>query len=210
MNPFPTVEIRWFGRGPIPAAVQQWYDALAAPGAPHSPRTDHYLSGTGPALGVKLREGRVEMKQRSGEPGHIDITNAVRGAVEAWRKWSFALENVSTARAAADASPAAWIAVHKRRTLKQYGLDERGAVWPGLVGAPAICEVELTSVGAAGSRWWTIGLESSGRSDLRPRALLAVAGRIFAGADDLLLPTAASYGYARWLEEPAGSSYEEE
>ena len=64
-----TAEVRWFYRGPLPAAVRAWFEARGSRMAYQAPRRDRYLGLPGDALNVKLREGRIEIKlrQRQGE-----------------------------------------------------------------------------------------------------------------------------------------------
>ncbi|NIV28827.1 MAG: hypothetical protein GWN58_04720, partial [Anaerolineae bacterium] len=62
---YPTLEARWFMRGSIPHEVREWF-ARGEPAPIHEPpRMDHYLRlQRSNALGIKLREGRLEIKQR--------------------------------------------------------------------------------------------------------------------------------------------------
>ena len=60
-----TTEVRWFRRGSIPQSVRQWFSTLGRQPEFQPPRLDYYLRLLdGDALGIKIREGKVEVKQR--------------------------------------------------------------------------------------------------------------------------------------------------
>ncbi|MGD8968471.1 MAG: hypothetical protein PVI07_13255, partial [Anaerolineae bacterium] len=64
----------------------------------HPAREDHYLRLSDTyALGIKLRQGRIEAKQRVRRPGVVRFHERVTGIVEHWRKWSFQLAEPSRA-----------------------------------------------------------------------------------------------------------------
>lgn len=177
--PYRTAEARWFQPGPVPEAVRAWFDALGGPAEPES-RTDRYLAPTDDALGVKVREGRAEMKRRDGEPGRLRVGRA-DAAVHLWAKWSFELSE--------PAEPTgAWVEVAKTRWQREHEA------------AGATCSLELAEVEASGRRWWTVALESSGGSESDRRLALAEAGHQWLGRDDApALPGTAAMGYPAWL-----------
>lgn len=62
---YPTAEVRWFHRGKVPLDVMAWF--LRLHGEPEEPghRVDYYLRlSDADALGIKLRDGRIEIKTR--------------------------------------------------------------------------------------------------------------------------------------------------
>ncbi|MFN2285080.1 MAG: hypothetical protein ACK2UQ_11710, partial [Anaerolineae bacterium] len=67
---FPTVETRWFYPGIIPSDVLAWYHYGERAPEAQPTRIDYYLrlSDHGD-LGIKLREGRIEIKQRAKQYG---------------------------------------------------------------------------------------------------------------------------------------------
>ena len=84
---FSTVEVRWFFNAGIPKEIQYWFDQVNSLPAAQPVRTDHYLQqeeNTG--LGVKLREGRIEIKQRLQEFGQASFGSNVVGTIEGWSK----------------------------------------------------------------------------------------------------------------------------
>ncbi|MFQ5700556.1 MAG: hypothetical protein ACE5HU_01780 [Acidobacteriota bacterium] len=88
-----TLELRWFVAGSIPPAVERWFVAderfdhpLTSP--EREERIDCYLIPFGAHdLGVKLREGRLEIKRRIGSHRILRVNDVVRGVPEAWAKW---------------------------------------------------------------------------------------------------------------------------
>ena len=177
----PTLEARWFVRGPLPASAHAWADAVGL-GAPE-PRTDRYLVVPTDALGLKVRQGRLEAKQRmsGGEP--LAVGHA-RGAVEQWRKWAFSLDETPDADGWTDG----WTDVGKRRRLRR---DACGS---------GACAAELTEIRVGSDAWWSICLEATGSDAVVRRAALgAMAGCWLARADAPALPAHASMGYPEWL-----------
>src|SRR5439155_585332 len=81
-----TAEVRWFFEGQVPDEIEQWFcrSNLALKAAP---REDHYLLF--PAvlgLGLKMREGRLEVKSLIKTLGVRSFTADVAGNVQVWEK----------------------------------------------------------------------------------------------------------------------------
>ena len=175
-----TAEIRWFHVGRAPAAVAAWFDALGPPVEPAS-RTDRYLRPTDAALGVKLREGRVEAKRRDGTAGPL-----AAATIETWTKWSFALSE-------APEVGEMWVEVAKVRRQREHAVGD------------ASCRLELSEVGVGGEVWWSVCLEADGPSvEARRHALASAAARWLGRADAPALAAADARGYPAWLMEVAG------
>src|SRR3989442_14661424 len=86
---FTTAEVRWFFEGPVPDEIEQWFcrSNLALKAAP---REDHYLLF--PAvlgLGLKMREGRVEVKSLIKTLGVRSFTADVAGNGQVWKKEAY-------------------------------------------------------------------------------------------------------------------------
>lgn len=89
-------EMRWFLKGPIPGAAWDWFEGLPGKGKKVErsyPRQDIYLAiADRPDLGLKLREGRLEIKIRSGPGCRCRLLDgAVTGIREDWQKhkWKY-------------------------------------------------------------------------------------------------------------------------
>jgi hypothetical protein len=197
-----TSEVRWFYPGEIPEAVRAWY--MAGDGKPYveAPRTDHYLIiEESDALGVKIREGRMDVKQRYDGAWSLTFNNSVAGRVECWRKWSFELAEAGEGLALLRAS-GAWVAVEKARVMRDYAvkLDGTLIVLPAMVTPPRGCSVELSRVRAAGHAWWSLCFEATGHADELAEILDVAARHVFRREPDFQFKPAYSYGYPRWLQ----------
>ncbi len=199
-----TEEMRWFFVGMIPESVATWFGAqVCAPQvciAPAPlPRTDYYLQlADSDSLGIKLRQGRIEVKQREGAGETIELSGQAVGQVESWRKWSFGLadaENVTEQ----------WVGVWKARRWCLFEVEENGRIIPA---PPATilekgCACELTDVRLADSseQWWSLGFEAFGGTAVERRESLLRAAKQFLGQEDApLLPIEQSYSYPKWLQ----------
>ena len=189
MDTLRTAEVRWFVRGRIPAAVRAWFDGLG-PEAVWAERTDRYLTPGSDGLGVKLREGAVEAKRRTGTGGRL-ASDGAEVEVERWAKWSFALAD-------GGAAPRdGWVEVRKRRAQRHA---EAGG---------GACALELSEVEVAGQTWWSVCLEASGPDAAARRAALDDGRRRWLAAEAApVLPAEAAAGYPAWLrriaDEPDG------
>ncbi len=197
----PTVETRWFYQGAIPEPVLDWFRDGARGHEAAPSRVDHYLLVPDTAtLGVKLREGRIEVKQRFSEEGAIEFAEHAVGVVERWRKWGFSLADAGDS-AAVLAEAGHWHAVTKLRLIRTYAVKPDGAVvlLPGPSLNEPTCSLELTCVAIASQRWWTVGLEAAGAAAASASTLQRIASLALAGLRGFELRADASYGYPEWL-----------
>ena len=198
---YTSAEIRWFFAGEAGADLLAWFgQSFTAVGM--SSRTDRYLTGVGDALSIKLREGRVEVKQRQWvRPGFI-VRRTITGRMEGWQKWSFGLGGGEDYDSLAESHPGRWLAVHKRRRLRTFipETDEITETAPGSYPSSG-CHAELTSLEVAGRSWFTIGFESFGVSRDLPGLLPRLAENMLNGDFPLLLDEKDSMGYAAWIEQ---------
>ncbi len=202
---FPSLEVRWFAAGPPPPAVRAWWQRLPGPEQVAPARIDYYLALPDyDALGVKWRDGRMEIKQRAAERGIAQLAPQVAGAVELWRKWSLPLAAATPDPSINGPTATAWTAVHKTRRQRQYAAPPGGGLTP-LPPAPLLapcCLVELTAIEHAGRAWWTVALEALGAEADMDDMLAQAAREIFAGAAPAELEAICSCGYPRWLLMP--------
>jgi len=198
-----TLEVRWFCTGTVPPDVLSWFHQGEGQPAEPLPRVDHYLQiADGDSLGIKLREGRIEVKQRQRQLGAVRFHERVTGIVEHWRKWSLSLAS-QTGNFAGMTMPApGWVGVHKERQLSRYRITGHRKL---IAMSPAEypdqgCDLELTRVRGSGCEWWTLGFEAfGGEANLQEHLSLA-AEQLLGAADPPLLPVQNSYGYPRWLQ----------
>lgn len=184
-GPTRTAEARWFGRGPVPSAVEAWFASLGPVPTPEV-RTDRYLAPTDAGLGVKLRRGddgtlMVEAKRREATGSRVEAGPA-RAPVETWTKWSFPLAD-------SGALPQDWIQVGKQRRQHHQGSPEAG------------CSLELTMLTVSGETWWTVALEATAADAAsRERLLRHAAARWLGAAGALPLGPDRAQGYPAWLQ----------
>jgi hypothetical protein len=205
----PTVETRWFMAGPLPQDTLQWFQRGApAPSLKPAPRTDRYLLVPGvTGLGVKLREGRFEVKRRDADFGLTALASRTTGRLAVWRKWSF---QVSSDVVTVDED---WISISKERYLRKFtvqGSASIAEVDPSTY-PECGCSVELTRLRAGHddreADWWSVGLEALGPDPSQLRTeLRVVAAHFFEREDCPSLRVEDSLDYPEWLTSFATES----
>jgi hypothetical protein len=197
---YPTMEVRWFYRGRIPAEVVAWYSRIGPSPEEQPGRMDHYLRlADNDSLGIKLREGRLEIKQRTGRPEVVDFHPRVSGVVERWRKWSFPLAENETALTGPEST---WVAVEKRRRLRRYRVtgDKQVQAAPGEAKLVGGCELELTRLKAVDQQWWSLCFEAFGdEANLEAYLRLSVQ-HVVRKTEPPALDIKDSRSYPAWLE----------
>lgn len=200
---FATVEVRWFYEGRVPVEVREWFQRGVYGPDEQPRRVDHYLRlGDTDSLGIKLREGRIEIKQRHHPHGIVHFHERAAGLVEGWRKWSLPLAEVGEGLAHALVPASAWIAVQKERSLRicRIGSDGLLIPVPGVAYPGQGCGVELTAVEVGGAVWWSLAFEAFGDGSYLQENLVSGIERLFNHEGvPFLLEAQASCGYPRWL-----------
>jgi len=202
-----TVETRWFGRGKALTTVLNWFNACPGTVEQQPLRQDHYLPlGEGAGLGVKVRDGGLEIKQRQRQYGLVPLSRSVSGLVEGWTKWRFPLAEPESP-VIDNGSGAAWLAVDKERQIRRYQVSASQDIQPA---APettisAGCEVEFTVLQAGGDLWWTVAFEAFGEGTGNHARLMTVANTLLAEMAPGLLSSDDSYGYPHLLAGLAGN-----
>ncbi len=88
--PLITCEMRWLLDGALPQDAERWFQRGREPAVPVK-REDRYLLLPGVAdMGIKEREGRLEIKGRLAVLKTHAITPEIEGRAERWCKWSHA------------------------------------------------------------------------------------------------------------------------
>ena len=209
---YPTTELRWFAEGGIPGPVGSWFEQCQGEISGHLARTDFYLRvSDSDGLGIKIREGRLEIKQRTRQIGLIQLHQRVVGLVEQWRKWGFVLEPNQTLSDITGRSETGWIRVKKDRNLRRYQLASNGllkpigevSVAPGAVGTEQVrgCDVELTSIQVARRRWWSLAFEAYGQVNSTHEDLLFMIDQLTELNELPPLEGSDSYGYPYLLNQ---------
>lgn len=203
---FPTVEVRWFFKGTVPAEVDEWFFSYGPNAEEQPPRVDHYLRIVeGDSLGIKLREGRIELKQRYGQQAILRFGNQTEGCVEQWYKWSFELAQMHDANAALNSNSSKWIGIKKNRKIHMFGGIDLQPV-RDLSSCDSLdqgCTWEIAKVKVDGSEeaWWSVGFEAFGKENELWDTMLIVADRILSLAKAPTFEIKHSYGYPSWLQQ---------
>lgn len=206
MGMFRSAEVRWFFEGEGNAAIEQ--RMLQSEMAVRQPaRLDDYLLLPGcTSTGVKIREGRFEIKSRTSPPELQRYSERVTGYRDSWVKWSRDMPgSVDLPRRAQDDER--WVAVEKRRVLRLFSLESARPVETAASGPmlSAGCQVEYSQieVRAEGAQvpasWWSFSLEAFGEPGTEPGNLDATASHIFDDQFEFSLPAEASMSYPAWL-----------
>ncbi|WP_416672476.1 hypothetical protein [Egbenema bharatensis] len=199
---YPTLEVRWFLREPIPEGLEQYFQQGPQPGAivpTVEARQDWYLRLTQQDdLGIKLREGKVEIKKRVGDRGFCQLSDQVAGRVEDWVKWSFSSE--VEVQAFLEEAMEEWMAVQKTRRQKTYQMLS-GKVTEVIdpAGIASGCTLEVATLEIQNQTWFSLGFEAFGECDRRTEVFDRVVQYALARLNFLSLPIEQSFSYPRWL-----------
>lgn len=194
-----TTEVRWFQSGFLPDGVRDWFqdigeaDFEGRPLRQRAPsRIDLYLNvPDGEALGVKIREGQVQVKRRERIIDCYAVRGVVPADVEQWAKWSFP---VSSASEPAIRSDPRWLPVRKVRELLLFQLDSDSG-----------CACELTELETSGREYWTLGFEAFGPRERQSEALFDALRRVFSSEPVPGFEGVKGMSYPGWLRGvPAG------
>ena len=205
---YPSMEVRWFGKGTVPQHVQEWFrrvwrmgeDPFCSVGS----RTDYYFRlGGNDSLGIKLREGKMEVKQRLHQQGVVTPHQRGSGLVEEWRKWSYALSEAAIDAMQSSSPDPFWVGVAKVRTLCKYKVTGDRKVLA--VSADAFPDeggqVELTRLTVQGNEWWTVGFEAWGKETPMQECLNLVVKHVLADSEPPVFDAEDSYSYPKWLAQ---------
>ena len=200
---FPTLETRWFYPGSIPGDVLAWYHYGERAPEAQPTRIDYYLRLEGhDDLGIKLREGRIEIKQRAEQYGVEHLHKCVHGLVEGWRKWSFGVNDMGSGLSGLTGPRPSWIAIRKARRLRRYLVTDAGDVIAAAVAeiAPQGCHIELAEIVIHSETWWSLAFETFGPEAALHTTFTRIAQHVLGGDTVPHLDAAHSYGYAQWMK----------
>jgi hypothetical protein len=177
--PLMSHEVRWFFPGEVARfpELQDWIKTakpfvdegqVAAPAAEGrlDDKPDVYLLVPGADdIGIKWREGQLQVKGRMARRGLQRFGSRFYGAVEVWAKWSYQGGDIKRAfEGWFGASAATWetVDVRKTRTLRKVRLDSRRKFVE--VSKDAYPDrglgVELTDLEIGGQRYCSLGFEA--------------------------------------------------
>ena len=198
-----SAELRWFKCGKLPDAIAQWFqqDELGNYLAPAEERVDVYLYL--PAcdyMGIKLRQGRLEIKWRKAELGILRFGDTLEGKAEKWGKW-LCEDPTQESFQPQDVGGESWVSVNKVRSQRRYQVlsGESIKAVPVTESVDQGCNVELTQLSINGNNWWSLGFEAFGEDDCLMNNLQAVASEVLKTYGGLKLQSQDSYAYPSWL-----------
>lgn len=200
---FSSVEVRWFYPGEIPDKVQTWFGGIATEVIEQAPREDIYLLSTHAGkFGIKLRENRIEVKEKEHVYGDRQLGHQVVGAIESWNKVSFGLEEDQHNYFSTQNLTPSWIAITKTRQLSEFYFKRYNPKTDTLFSfSVEACHLELTKIEVQDQYWWTLGLEAYGADDKNFDHLLQRTGQFFSEELPFQLDLEHSYGYPQWLNQ---------
>lgn len=181
---FPSMEVRWFYEGTIPPEVLAWFQRGNRKPKEQSCRVDYYLRLDSDSLGIKLREGRIEVKQRHHHYGVVCFHEQVTGLMDHWWKWSFKLTKVHSNLMDVALFPSSWIGVKKERRLWKYRLATETEEYP-----ERGCHVELTNISVGEKAWWSLGFEAFGDESTIQEDLFLVIKHVLTERELPITPT---------------------
>jgi hypothetical protein len=219
--PWSTLEVRWFCPGALAqsgSGVEAWFRRrprysgsddpapIAWVPAPPAWRRDRYLLVPGhDDMGLKWREGRLEVKGREAALGHQVFAAGIEGRCERWLKWSYAGAAIERRFGGLfrDRAANGVVTVKKRRLQRHLRLDPSGVVEVGPNDPRERgIDVELTQVRVAGSPHelhWSLAFEGFPSDDQTSERFAPVVGRFLEGCPALPLTADRSMSYPRWL-----------
>ncbi len=179
-----SLEIRWFYVGKLPTAISAWFkqDELGGQFQPPEEREDVYLyTPESEYLGIKLRQGRLEVKWRQAELG-MACLGTVEGKLEKWGKWLCEDPTAESFKPEVVVGQS-WVNVKKVRSQRLYDC----------------CAVELTQLSIKGNDWWSLAFETFGAEANKLEQLQNVASLVFKTRNESQLQAQDSYAYPHWL-----------
>jgi hypothetical protein len=187
-----TCEMRWFFRG-VPLELARHFDETTLPES----RTDWYTVPCDSRCGIKLRQGRLEVKLRAATHGTRTFQE-ISGHLESWQKWS--LEFPPAEIPPEDLlEQAGWLPVQKQRYLRHFEVADDQVVEIDVRPCNG-CEFEMTQLLVKQQHWWTVGFEAVGLVHQLETNLSEVVRHILSQGRPLLpFVTDSSFGYAHWL-----------
>ena len=197
----PTIEIRWFGEDAVPTEVREWFGGLSTKMDSQPARVDHYLmEPRTDAVGIKFRQGRIEVKQLRGERRLALLAPGWEGYVEQWHKWGFTLA-LGQRRRRALMRLDSWLPVRKKRYVIEYGISSTGQpiALRGGSRAGCICSVELTEVRVRRDTCWTLGFEAELSDEASEHGLRRVAREVLDAYPLAPIEPSTSLSYPSWL-----------
>lgn len=202
MDNFQTIEVRWFYRGEVPVQIGNWFETIGRRLEQIDSRSDVYLQSSSPDVGMKLRQGNLEVKYRQSEIGRFEIDGLVNSCVERWSKWICADDSGQLTPTGIVDKPG-WLKVDKIRDRRLFRVEFNKRVELIQVATPTadLAAIELTRLQVLGQNWWTLACEYFGTDLEIDRQFLPVVSKLLAGSELAKITPQNSCGYPQWSIE---------
>lgn len=181
-----SLELRWFISGELPLEVSSWFERDKLGGQLQAPETreDVYLYVPEcEYMGIKLRQGRLEIKWRQAELEILRFER-VEGKLEKWGKWLCEDPTTESFQPKHVLSQKSWVRIGKVRSQRLYDG----------------CALELTQLTIQNNAWWSLALETFGTEPQKMdklQSIFELIGTTYTGSQ---LKVQKSYAYPKWIE----------
>jgi hypothetical protein len=196
-------ELRWFYNQSFDD-IKNWWNIQDVPYNDEGQRTDYYIFIPNENyIGIKIREGRLEVKWRIPNSQKKFETLQLEGLMEQWVKWSWSdskpLINDTMFNFLSEYPKGPVIKILKRRLSRKFKLCSndiyKPAEWVDI--SESGFSVELTEITVEESRWWSIGFETLGnKSDLES---FQSEIKKMTSTIPMKLKLENSFGYPQWI-----------
>ena len=186
MRMLTSLEVRWFISGKLPLNVETWFSTADLGGQLQAPeaREDVYLYAPEcEYMGIKLRQGRLEIKWRQAE---LEVLRFERleGKLERWGKWLCEDPTTESFQPKHVLNQKSWVRIGKVRSQRLYDG----------------CTLELTQLTLQNNAWWSLALETFGTEQQQMdklQIIFELIGKTYTGSQ---LQIQNSYAYPKWIE----------
>jgi hypothetical protein len=216
--PFASYEVRWFfeGQANQHASLKHWFETVvpipkaSGVGAPVwkgrlDEQPDVYLLVPGSDdMGIKWREGELQMKGRLSSLGTHVFCGRHQGKIERWIKWSYANTPEAYQRLFLGAQETGLVtaSVQKTRALRKVRLDTLTGTAQE-VDAQALVDrglgCELTDLEVAGKAYCSLAFEAFPDDSAMDGAFMQAVESFLDGLTGVHLGAAHSWSYPAWL-----------
>jgi len=171
-----SAETRWFIPRALPDEVLIWFKAARTLDSEGVQVHEYLLFPDCQSVGVKLREGRFEIKAILSASQPLSLDLGIQGTTEEWIKWSFVGEGLHTIDPALHQSDR-WLKVYKERFLRRFSADSGSLVEVTARPGPPSgigCNIELTRIEVEANPrfWFSLGFEAFSASATATKILL--------------------------------------
>ena len=198
MDNFKTIEVRWFYPGILPTEILTWFSKAGESTVKPDIRRDVYLQSVSPDMGIKLREGNLEVKYRQAK---IRIDGCGISQVEFWSKW-ICMDDKSTMTPEDIADKVGWINIDKVRYQRLYQIEFAQDIQLRSISKPQANAgaIEVTQLQVFEQDWWTIACEYLGDNISLNLQFLPLVSSLLSDYP-LYLDSSLECGYPEWLNQ---------